>query len=315
MPAGQHEWRMLIRTGDQRYRIVSPVNGCGADTGVRHGESGIPAFNIIHACDCVEGMRRMEEESVDIIVTSPPYNIGKNYRSHNDRMPRDAYLDWMETVADEACRILKDDGSFFLNVGGKPSDPWIPFDVVQKFRNRYVLQNVIHWIKSIAIEKAAAGNYDAIRGDIAVGHYQPVNSDRYLSQCHEHIFHFTKSGNVTLDKLAVGVRYQDKTNIGRWKQATRDLRDRGNVWFIPYTTIRTSRPHPTTFPDKLPEMCIRLHGCDETTVVLDPFMGIGSTAVAATRLGVRFIGFEIDAEYRAVAHERIKEINDRDRES
>jgi site-specific DNA-methyltransferase (adenine-specific) len=302
---------MLIRPGDQRYLIVAPVSGNGADNGVRHGESGIPALDTIHACDCVEGMRRMEEESVDIIVT-PPYNIGKNYRSHNDRMPRDAYLDWMETVAAEACRVLKEDGSFFLNVGGKPSDPWIPFDVVQKFRQQYTLQNVIHWIKSIAILKADAGNYDAIRDDIAVGHYQPVNSDRYLSQCHEHIFHFTQSGDVTLDKLAVGVRYQDKTNIGRWKRAARDLRDRGNVWFIPYTTIRTSRPHPTTFPDRLPEMCIRLHGCDKTTVVLDPFMGIGSTAVAAARLGVRFIGFEIDAEYRAVAHERLAEMNDWD---
>ncbi len=154
------------------------------------------------------------------------------------------------------------------------------------------------------------GDYEKIAGDIAVGHYQPVNSARYLSQCHEHIFHFTKKGDVALDKLGVGVPYQDKSNIGRWKAAERDLRDRGgNTWFIPYRTIRSSRPHPTSFPEKLPEMCIRLHGCRPGTLVMDPFMGIGSTALAALALGADYIGFEIDPpEYRAIAESRIAEV-------
>jgi site-specific DNA-methyltransferase (adenine-specific) len=61
------------------------------------------------------------------------------------------------------------------------------------------------------------------------------------------------------------------------------------------------------FPDRLPEMCIRLHGVDRTRLVLDPFMGTGSTAVAATRLGVRFLGFEIDPEYVELAEERLSD--------
>ena len=266
-----------------------------------------PAGGTIHTADCIEGMRRLAPRSVDVIVTSPPYNIGKPYTTHDDRMPRDAYLAWMQTVALEAKRVLKDNGSFFLNVGGKPSDPWIPFEVIQQFKEHYALQNVIHWVKSIAIEKADVGNYEGICGDVAVGHYQPVNSTRYLSQCHEHIFHFTKTGAVALDKLAVGVKYQDKSNIGRWQRATQDLRDRGNVWFIPYSTVRTSRPHPTTFPDRLPEMCIRLHGIGPGMLVLDPFMGSGSTAVACVRLGIEYVGFEIDPRYREIALERIRE--------
>ncbi|MBT8507938.1 modification methylase [Methanomicrobiaceae archaeon CYW5] len=261
----------------------------------------------IHLCDCIEGMQQLPDASIDIIVTSPPYNIGKPYNSHNDTMPRDEYLAWMGRVAAEARRILKDEGSFFLNVGGKPSDQWIPYDVLARFREHYELQNVIHWVKSVAIEKADIGAYDGITKDVAVGHYQPVNSRRYLSQCHEHLFHFTKNGGVPLDKLGVGVKYQDKSNIGRWKQADRDLRDRGNVWFIPYRTIRTSRPHPASFPEKLPEMCIRLHGFDEKTVVCDPFMGIGSTALAAITLNTRYIGYEIDPAYRECACERIRE--------
>lgn len=256
--------------------------------------------------DCLEGMRRLSPQSVDVIVTSPPYNIGKIYRTHNDNLPYDEYLDWMEEIADASFRVLKDDGSFFLNIGGKPKDPWVPFDVLQRFRSSYQLQNVIHWVKSIAIEKENVGNYDAIKGDVAVGHYQPVNSERFLSQCHEHIFHFTKKGSVKLDKLAVGVKYQDKSNIDRWQKATGDLRDRGNVWFIPYKTIRTSRPHPTSFPKELPEMCIQLHGIEKDMVVLDPFMGIGNTALACIHLGVEFLGFEIDPEYRACALERCR---------
>ncbi len=263
------------------------------------------AVNTIHTVDCIRGMRRLHDRSIDIIVTSPPYNIGKDYNSYDDRQPREEYLDWLEAVAAEARRVLKDDGSFFLNIGGKPTDPWIPFDAIQRFRPYYELQNVIHWVKSIAIEKADVGNYEAVAGDIAVGHYQPVNSPRYLSQCHEHIFHFTTHGAVHLNKPAIGVAYQDKSNIGRWKSAQQDLRDRGNTWFIPYRTIRSSRPHPTTFPEKLPEMCIRLHGYSPDTIVLDPFMGIGSTALACIRLGVNYIGFEIDPGYCAIAEERL----------
>ena len=121
------------------------------------------------------------------------------------------------------------------------------------------------------------------------------------------MFHLTKGGTTSVDKLAVGVEYQDKSNMRRWASGAGGMRDRGNTWFIPYETIQTSRPHPTVFPDRLPEMCIRLHGMDETSLVLDPFMGTGSTAVAATRLGVRFLGFEIDPEYVALAEERVAE--------
>jgi len=107
-------------------------------------------------------------------------------------------------------------------------------------------------------------------------------------------------GDVPLDRLAVGVPYQDKTNVGRWKSAARDLRCRGNTWFIPYRTIRSrekQRPHPASFPVKLPMMCVSLHGLDRTRLVVDPFLGIGNSALACARLGVDFLGFEIDDEY------------------
>jgi site-specific DNA-methyltransferase (adenine-specific) len=224
--------------------------------------------NQIILIDCLEGMRSfLEDNEVDVIVTSPPYNLGIKYNIYDDSISRSEYLNWMEKVAKECKRVLSDKGSFFLNIGYTPKDPWVAWEVAFRFRKYFDLQNVIHWIKSIALQQADIGHYPNIKEDIAIGHFKPVNSKRFVNKCHEYIFHFTKEGTVELDKLAVGVPYQDKSNIGRWKKAIQDVRDRGDTWFIPYETIRSKekqRPHPSTFPPKLPMMCIQLHGLERT---------------------------------------------------
>ncbi|MCI4337093.1 MAG: site-specific DNA-methyltransferase [Thermoplasmata archaeon] len=250
---------------------------------------------------------RLGENLVSVIVTSPPYNIGKGYRSYDDSKQPGAFLEWMDQVAAACHRVLEPKGSFFLNLGNKPSDPWWPLQVAARFRDGgFVLQNTIVWVKSIAISREEVGNHPGLVGDIAVGHYKPVNSRRYVNGLSEYVFHFTKGGDVELDKLGVGVPYQDKSNVSRWKAGGPDLRDRGNVWFIPYDTIRESRPHPCVFPVKLPEMAIRLHGVSKTKLVLDPFLGTGSTALACDRLRVDFVGFEIDPEYVRLSEESLR---------
>jgi len=169
------------------------------------------------------------------------------------------------------------------------------------------LQNTIHWVKSIALDPEAFGRAGREPEPLAVGHFKPINSQRYLNDCHEYLFHFTHTGSVRLDRLAIGVPYQDKTNIGRWRQATHDLRCRGNTWYIPYDTIQSrerERPHPASFPTRLPEWCCALHGRERIRLCMDPFLGIGSSAVAAARLGLSFTGFELDAEYFREAVER-----------
>ncbi|WP_415281272.1 DNA-methyltransferase [Candidatus Nitrososphaera sp. FF02] len=260
---------------------------------LRHGRSTATFY----LQDCIAGLDGLPAKSVDAVVTSPPYNIGIGYNSYSDAMPRESYLEWMERVGVSVKRALADDGSFFLNIGNRPKDQWVAWDVASVMRRHFVLQNAIAWVKSIAIPKEDAGNYPNIAGDIAVGHFKPVVSKRFLNDCYEYIFHFTKAGDAQLDKLAVGIPYQDKTNIGRWKGAKQDRRDRGNTWFIPYETIQNKedRPHPATFPVKLPEMCIKMHG--HAKLVADPFTGIGSTALATKKLGVSFVGFEIDRQY------------------
>ncbi len=260
--------------------------------------------------DALAGMpRRLPKGGADVVVTSPPYNRGAPYGRYDDARPRSEYLAWMAALAGSVDRVLADDGSFFLNVGGRPKDPWLPWDVARAVGERFELQNVIHWIKSIAIDREAAGRSAGLERDLALGHYKPLVSRRYVHGAHEYVFHFSRQGDVPIDRLAVGVPFQDKSNVDRWASSVGDLRCRGNTWFLPYPTIRErarDRPHPATFPPELPEWCVRLHGLPRVGRIVDPFVGIGATAVAAARLGVTATGFDVDREYLRVAAERVR---------
>jgi site-specific DNA-methyltransferase (adenine-specific) len=262
----------------------------------------------LHLEDCFLGMKKLPQGSVDVVVTSPPYNLGVKYRVYNDRISREEYLEWLETWAVEVARVLSPSGSLFLNIGGKPKDPWGPMEVAFRFRNHLQLQNTIHWIKSIAIDRTNNGDDHGLKEDVNVGHIKPINSRRYVSDAHEYIFHFTKSGDVELERKAIGVPYKHKSNITRWKSSGSDLRCRGNTWFIPYKTIVSrdrDRPHPASFPPRLAEMCVKLHGLSKVETVMDPFMGLGNTAVACVHLKKSCLGYEIDPEYWKVSCEQV----------
>lgn len=255
--------------------------------------------NIIHCGDNLEIMRKMPDESVDLCITSPPYNLNIKYNTHSDNLERDNYLTWLGDVFREVNRVLKDDGSFFLNVGASSKDPWVYMDVANVARDDFDLQNDIMWIKSIGIN------------NITYGHFKPINSKRFLNHTYEHIFHFTKKCNVEIDRKAIGVPYMDKSNIKRWKHGgTSDLRCKGNCWFIPYDTICSKSEkghHPATFPEQLVEHCIKLHGYNSNTIVLDPFSGTGTTAVVAKNLGTKYIGIDIDKEYVEYSKGRLEQ--------
>jgi site-specific DNA-methyltransferase (adenine-specific) len=271
---------------------------------------GSDATAQFHLSDCLEVFQRLEPHSVDVIVTSPPYNLGINYNRYQDTMSGHDYLEWTNRWIAAAARVLSPEGSLFLNVGAKPSDPWTALDVVQAARGHLRLQNIIHWIKSIAIDQSSAGVAAGLTKDLAVGHYKPINSDRFLNDCHEFIFHLTPGGATNLDRLALGVPYQDQSNIARWNKAADGVRCRGNTWFIPYETIQRrdrDRPHPATFPSKLPEQCLRLHGLSRIRLAMDPFTGLGSTAVACAKLGINFVGADIDETYLEAAVARTRE--------
>lgn len=244
--------------------------------------------------DCLALLGGLQAGSVDVVVTSPPYNLDLRYGAYRDRREEADYLDWMVRVAEALRRTMRPDASFFLNISGSSSRPWLPFELIVRLRAIFVLQNHITWIKSIALP-----------GD-SVGHYKPVGGKRFLNHAHEHIFHLTLDGNVQLDRLAVGVPFKDKSNIAR-RGHEKDLRCRGNTWFIPYQTVQKRAQkfhHPGTFPLDLPRWCIRMHGRQGATV-LDPFMGTGTTLLAAWEEGCSGIGMELDPAYVAIAAERL----------
>lgn len=302
--------------------------------------------NIIHLQDCVEGMLSLPANSIDIIATSPPYNLGIEYGTYKDNKPRQEYLNWLDKVFIAAKHCLKNDGHFWLNVGYSNIDPWVGMDVAQVARNHFVLQNNFTWVKSITID------------DVTTGHFKPINSDRFANPTWEHLFHFTKSGSVKCDKLAIGVPYMWDCNIdnsGRIKgrlakkygfdnikdfnknadsetknkledefikkmktvKPKADKRCRGNSWFVPYDTIANREKHrgshPATFPVALIENCIKFSGL-KSGVLVDPFMGSGSSAIAAIKQGLSYIGFDIDSDYIQFAMDRINDqvnVNDK----
>ena len=290
----------------------------------------------ISVSDCLEGMKAMSAESVDICITSPPYNLNIKYGTYEDCLPREAYLKWLNEIFEQVGRVLKPDGHFFLNMGYSNIDPWVGMDVANEARKHFVLQNNFTWVKSIAID------------DAQLGHYKPINSQRFANPTWEHLFHFTKTGNVSCDKNAVGVPYADKGNLnkeGRWRgriikkmgfenkkafdeaatvterkeledalahklstaKPVEDLHCPGNVWFVPYDTIvdraANRGSHPATFPVELARRCIRFSGAKG--VLLDPFMGTGTSAVAAKEEGLDWIGFDIDSDYVYYATKRV----------
>lgn len=264
-------------------------------------------MNLLHG-DCLEVLPTLAAGSFDTVVTSPPYNLGISYKSFKDTAPRGEYLAWCRAWAAEVKRVMAEDASFFLNVGAAPANPLMPHQLILALTEGseplFVLQNTFHWIKSITVE--------TVKGEqVSAGHFKPINSKRYVNDCHEYVFHLTKTGTVELDRRAAGVPYVHKSNIARWGHTGgEDLRCRGNTWFIPYETIQSrdkERPHPATFPVSLVSQCVRIHGKGAETRLLDPFLGIGASAVAARRMGVgHFTGIELDPHYLQTARERIE---------
>lgn len=105
-------------------------------------------------------------------------------------------------------RVLKDDGLLFLNVGYSNQEPWGDMDVAKRAGMFFELQNRFIWVKSVAIDEKTHG------------HFKPINSNRFVTPTHESIFHFTKTGDVPVDRLAIGVPYKWKCNQDKVRRAS-----------------------------------------------------------------------------------------------
>ena len=129
--------------------------------------------------DCLAVMsKRLAAKSVSVVVTSPQYNLGIKYNTSEDDLPSDKYLARMGDVFNEIKRVLKDDGSLFLNAGSSRHKPWTAMKLAELAGRFFVLQNEIVWVKSITVEGQS------------YGHFTPIAGNRYLNHCFESVFHF-----------------------------------------------------------------------------------------------------------------------------
>ena len=220
----------------------------------------------IRTVDCLVGMRKLPARSVDLIFTSPPFKDVDGFSP-----------ELMQAVAQQAFRVLGNDRVMFLNFGHLAGHKRRPFDVAGMFEEAgFVWVDTITWVKN---------------------HFKPLQHAKRPNNLSEFIFLLAKGKGYQLDRLSVGIPYVDSSNADRWMAAGgKNLKCRGNVWYIPYETIqhKSQKRHKDRFPLGLPETGIGLAGLFRGATVLDPFIGGGTTAVAALHAGMNCIGFDMN---------------------
>lgn len=224
--------------------------------------------------NCIDGLEVLAKESIDCIITSPPYKDSDGYTEQ-----------LMRLLFSRCFNVLKNDSLMFVNFGHLAEDKMRPFRVAMLAEEYgFKLQETFVWIKN---------------------HYRPIQGKRRVNNLTEFVFMFSKGDVPELDRLSIGIPYADKTNIGRY--ATADLKCGGNVWPIAYDTIQHSseKLHNDRFPLELPVRCIKLANLKPGSNICDPFTGSGTTAVACKQLGMNYVGWEINKNYHEIAIKRI----------
>ena len=241
------------------------------------------SLNKIYNMDCVEGLKRVPSNSIDLIVTSPPYNIGMDYDSYNDSMLWGEYLDWCKQWLEECYRVLKDDGRICIN-------HYLNFmDSIEKV-SRFPLWDISKIQTDIGfnVHKLCLWE-DSTRHKLTAW-------GSYLSASAPYI-------NTPYEGILISYKNQWKKKSKGESSIDKELFMQGvsGIWKLGTVRGKTK----ACFPEKLPEMCIQLLTYKGDTV-LDPFMGSGTTAKVAQELGRNFIGFEISENYCNIANERLK---------
>ncbi len=256
-------------------------------------------------CADSRSMAAVEDGSVQLIVTSPPYNVGKDYAQHQDDMELRAYLDLLNQVWIECRRVLCRGGRIAINVANTYRKPYLPL-------NAYIARQMIdlgfQMRGEIIWDKGASAGVSTAWGSFARA------SNPTLRDVHEYILVFSKDSFRLEESRGTesGIENLEFVEWTRsiWRRPQDQLEDALNsIWkFDTQSKRRGNGPdgaiHPAPFPLDLPLRLILLYTNIGDTV-LDPFMGSGTTALAAKMTQRHYVGYEISAEYCAVAAERL----------
>lgn len=230
-----------------------------------------------------ESMEDLPDCSVHLMVTSPPYNVGKDY---DEDLSLEEYLGLLERVLRETHRVLVPGGRACINVANLGRKPYIPLHAHiahLMLSLGFLMRGEIIWDKAASVGTSTAW-----------GSWMSA-SNPTLRDVHEYILVFSKG------------RF-DRPGKGRRSTISRDefLAFTKSIWTFP-TESASRVGHPAPFPVELPYRLIQLYTF-EGDVVLDPFMGSGTTAVAALRTGRHFVGYETNADYVAAASRRLAQV-------
>lgn len=271
--------------------------------------------NVIYHTDCLTGLRNLSPESIDCCVTSPPYyglrDYGVDGQIGLEASPSE-YIDRLCDVFRHVRRVMKPAGTLWVNIGdsyagsGKgawwnkdaPKEVYIPNpgDAITKMPKTWDGIKAkdligIPWMLAFALR--ADGWY--LRADIIWHKTNPMPesvTDR-PTKSHEYLFLLSKSPKYYYDYQAV--REKAVNN--------REMRNKRDVWTVPTQPLQEA--HFAVFPERLIVDCIKA-GCPEDGIIVDPFMGAGTTALVARKFNRRFIGFEINSDYIKIADKRLK---------
>lgn len=258
--------------------------------------------------DCRDVLNSIPDESFQLTVTSPPYNIGKDYTAgYDDGGPIDEWRLMMQDVFEQLFRVTKPDGKVVINIGKSFSDS----DSDGRFR----FFPLAAYVKQIATDAGfdmwdeAIWNkrgYNSRGGGALMGSY-PYPSNLMITQTHEHIIVFRKwvsieyHGTRTIPELGTEKREKSALTKERWRELTQ------SVW--EYSGVRQKNSdldHGAIFPEETPKRAIQLYSFKGDNV-LDPFAGSGTTGVAAKRSGRHFTLIELSEKYAKYAKDRVSD--------
>ena len=256
--------------------------------GVKFIENKIPEENINKIfCKSSERMEELPDNSIHLMVTSPPYNVGKEY---DENLSLQEYRNFLIRVWKEVYRVLVPGGRACINIASLGRKPYIPlhaFIIEDMQKIGFLMRGEIIWNKaSTASPSTAWGSWLSAKNPV-------------LRDIHEYILVFSK------DTFTRANHNNERATIS--KEEFLELTK--SIWTFGAESAKKIG-HPAPFPVELPLRCIKLYTF-ENDVVLDPFMGSGTTAVAAILSNRKFVGYEIEEEYVKLAEKRIKETIDK----
>jgi site-specific DNA-methyltransferase (adenine-specific) len=249
--------------------------------------------NRIFCEDALSGLARIPDASVDLILADPPYNLGKDYGNASDQQSVAEYLRWTEQWIDCALPKLKPNGSLYIFLTWRFSP-----EIFVMLKQRMTMMNEIIWDRRVPSMGGSVRNYTSV---------------------HDTVGFFVKRKDYYFDLDAIRIPYDAETKKARsrsifvgakWLELGYNPKD---LWSV--SRLHREHPeraeHPTQKPLEIIERMVKA-SCPPGGVVLDPFLGSGTSAVAAKRCGRDYVGFELNPDYCAIAQLRLTAVDNPD---